>query len=182
MSYKVINTGIPEVLLLEPEVYLDSRGSFYESYNKNEFNLSADLNVEFVQDNHSCSINKVLRGIHYQIHHPQGKLVRVVKGVVFDVAVDLRRTSKTFGQWIGVEISDKNQKQLWIPEGFGHGFVVLSQQAEFLYKTTNYWSPKHERTLAWNDGEVNIEWPITNPLVSEKDSKGKALCEAELFD
>ncbi len=182
MPYKVFPTELSEVLILEPLVFRDSRGSFYESYNKKDFKVSTGLDVEFVQDNHSSSVNRVLRGIHYQIINPQGKLVRVIKGLVFDIAVDLRRSSKTFGKWTGVEISEQNQKQLWIPEGFGHAFLVLSEQAEFLYKTTDYWSPKDERTLAWDDGEINIDWPIINPLVSEKDSKGKTLAEAELFE
>ena len=182
MPYKIFPTELSEVLILEPLVFRDSRGSFYESYNKKDFKVSTGLDVEFVQDNHSSSVNRVLRGIHYQIINPQGKLVRVIKGLVFDIAVDLRRSSKTFGKWTGVEISEQNQKQLWIPEGFGHAFLVLSEQAEFLYKTTDYWSPKDERTLAWDDGEINIDWPIINPLVSEKDSKGKTLSEAELFE
>lgn len=174
---------IPDVILIEPRVFGDDRGLFFESFNQQAFEAAIGRSVQFVQDNHSSSIKNVLRGLHYQIQHPQGKLVRVVSGEVFDVAVDLRRSSPTFGRWVGAHLSAENKHQLWVPEGFAHGFVVLSETAEFLYKTTDYYAPAHERCLAWNDAEVGIQWPMTEePLLSEKDKIGKSLSEADLFD
>lgn len=179
---KVIETSIPEVLIIEPKVFGDDRGFFYESFNAAAFEAATGLTRSFVQDNHSKSQRGVLRGLHYQIQQPQGKLVRVVAGEVFDVAVDLRRSSPSFGRWAGVHLSAQNQRQLWIPEGFAHGFVVLSETAEFLYKTTDYYAPEHERSLLWNDPELGIEWPIEQtPQLSAKDLAGKPLSEAELF-
>ena len=161
----------------------DARGFFYESFNAKDFAESTGLDVSFVQDNHSKSAKGVLRGLHYQIQHAQGKLVRVVQGEVFDVAVDLRRTSATFGQWVGVHLSADNHRQLWVPPGFAHGFVVLSDSAEFLYKTTDYWYPEHERSLLWNDPAIGIDWPLDGPpLLAAKDAAGKPLAEAECFD
>ncbi|HEY0588895.1 MAG TPA: dTDP-4-dehydrorhamnose 3,5-epimerase [Pseudoduganella sp.] len=178
----VTRLQIPDVLLLEPKVFGDDRGFFYESFNQARFDEAVGRNVTFVQDNHSRSVKGVLRGLHYQIQHAQGKLVRVVSGSVFDVAVDLRKSSPTFGQWVGEILSAENKRQLWIPEGFAHGFVVLSESAEFLYKTTDYWFPEFERSLAWNDETVNIVWPITEaPQLSGKDQQAKVLAEAEHF-
>ena len=181
---KVISTEIPDVLIIEPQVFGDARGFFYESYNAKKFKELTGLDVNFVQDNHSRSQKNVLRGLHYQIKQPQGKLVRVIAGEVFDVAVDLRKSSPTFGQWVGVNLSAENNRQMWIPEGFAHGFVVLSESAEFLYKTTDYWAPEHERCIAWNDPDININWPINTdePSLSAKDKLGKSMKEAELFD
>jgi dTDP-4-dehydrorhamnose 3,5-epimerase len=182
MPYTVTPTAIPEVLILEPKVFGDARGFFYESFNARDFAQCTGLNVEFVQDNHSKSAQGVLRGLHYQIKHAQGKLVRVVQGEVFDVAVDLRKSSPTFGQWVGVHLSADNHRQLWVPPGFAHGFVVLSESAEFLYKTTDYWYPEHERSLLWNDAAVGIAWPLDGqPLLAAKDAAGKVLAEAECF-
>ena len=182
MPYTVTPTSIPEVLILEPKVFGDARGFFYESFNARDFAQCTGLNVEFVQDNHSKSAKGVLRGLHYQIQHAQGKLVRVVQGEVFDVAVDLRKSSPTFGQWVGVNLSADNHRQLWVPPGFAHGFVVLSESAEFLYKTTDYWYPEHERSLLWNDATVGIAWPLdAQPLLAAKDAAGKVLAEAECF-
>ena len=179
---KVIETSIPEVLIIEPRVFGDERGFFYESFNAAAFDTATGIKRNFVQDNHSKSQRGVLRGLHYQIQQPQGKLVRVVAGEVFDVAVDLRRSSPTFGRWTGTRLSAQNQRQLWIPEGFAHGFVVLSETAEFLYKTTDYYAPEHERSLLWNDPEIGIDWPIEQaPQLSAKDLAGKRLSEAELF-
>lgn len=179
---KVIETGLPDVLIIEPKVFGDERGFFYESFNAAAFEAATGLRRNFVQDNHSKSQRGVLRGLHYQIQQPQGKLVRVVAGEVFDVAVDLRRSSPTFGRWTGVHLSAQNQHQLWIPEGFAHGFVVLSETAEFLYKTTDYYAPEHERSLLWNDPEIGIEWRIEqDPQLSAKDLAGKRLSEADLF-
>ena len=179
---KVIPTAIPDVLLIEPRVFGDERGFFYESWNQRAF-ADAGLDAVFVQDNHSRSQQGVLRGLHYQIQHPQGKLVRAVVGAVFDVAVDLRRSSSTFGQWVGFELSAENKRMAWIPPGFAHGFHVLSDAAEFLYKTTDYWYPEHERTLAWNDPELGVEWPLYGePTLSAKDAMGTALAQAETFD
>ena len=179
---KVIESSIPEVLIIEPRVFGDERGFFYESFNAAAFEAATGLKRNFVQDNHSKSQRGVLRGLHYQIQQPQGKLVHVVAGEVFDVAVDLRRSSPSFGRWTGVRLSAQNQRQLWIPEGFAHGFVVLSETAEFLYKTTDYYAPEHERSLLWNDPEIGIEWPIEQaPQLSAKDMAGKRLSEAELF-
>ena len=183
MPYTVTKTAIPDVLILEPRVFGDARGFFYESFNAKDFAESTGLDVSFVQDNHSKSAKGVLRGLHYQIQHAQGKLVRVVQSEVFDVAVDLRRTSPTFGQWVGVHLSADNHRQLWVPPGFAHGFVVLSDSAEFLYKTTDYWYPEHERSLLWNDPAIGIDWPLDGPpLLAAKDAAGKLLAEAECFD
>ncbi len=183
MPYTVTPTAIPEVLILEPKVFGDARGFFFESFNARDFAQATGLEVAFVQDNHSKSAKGVLRGLHYQIQHPQGKLVRVVEGEVLDVAVDLRRSSPTFGRWVGERLSADNHKQLWVPPGFAHGFVVLSESAEFLYKTTDYWFPEHERSLLWNDPAVGIDWPIDGPpLLAAKDAAGKRLGEADCFD
>lgn len=174
--------AIPEAVLLEPKVFGDSRGFFFESFNQRQFNEAVGRDVTFVQDNHSRSTRHVLRGLHYQIQQTQGKLVRVVRGEVFDVAVDLRRSSPTFGQWVGECLSEENKRQLWIPEGFGHGFVVLSETAEFLYKTTDYYAPQFERTILWNDPSLAVEWPINAPpVLSAKDLVGTPFQEAELF-
>jgi dTDP-4-dehydrorhamnose 3,5-epimerase len=182
MPYTVTPTAIPEVLVLEPKVFGDTRGFFFESFNARDFHEVTGLDVNFVQDNHSKSAKGVLRGLHYQIQHPQGKLVRVVQGAVFDVAVDLRKSSPTFGQWVGEVLSAENHKQLWVPPGFAHGFVVLSDSAEFLYKTTDYWYPEHERSLLWNDQAVSIAWPIDfTPQLAAKDAAGKPFSEAEMF-
>jgi len=178
---KVIQTTLPDVLLLEPRVYGDARGFFMESYNKRVF-AELGLAVEFVQDNHSRSGRNVLRGLHYQIVQPQGKLVRVVRGAVFDVAVDLRRGSPTFGRWEGVELSEDNKRMLWIPPGFAHGFLVLSESADFLYKTTDFYAPEHERCIRWDDAEIGIAWPLLGePILSAKDRQGKRLREAEVY-
>lgn len=183
MPYIVTPTAIPDVLVLTPKVFGDARGFFFESFNARDFRETAGLQANFVQDNHSKSAKGVLRGLHYQIQHPQGKLVRVVQGEVFDVAVDLRKSSPTFGRWVGHVLSADNVKQLWIPPGFAHGFVVLSESAEFLYKTTDYWYPEHERSLLWNDPTVGIEWPIDfEPQLAAKDSAGKPFGQADLFD
>jgi len=179
---QAIPTSIPDVLIIEPKVFGDARGFFYESYNQKKFEQLIGRSVDFVQDNHSRSAQHVLRGLHYQVQQTQGKLVRVVAGEVFDVAVDIRRSSPTFGQSVGVKLSAENKRMLWIPEGFAHGFVVLSENAEFLYKATDYWAPEHERCIAWNDAELAIDWPLTAaPLLSAKDAAGKPLREAELF-
>ena len=171
---RVTLTAIPEVLILEPKVFGDDRGFFFESFNARTFEQATGLKREFVQDNHSKSAKNVLRGLHYQIQNPQAKLVRVVQGEVFDVAVDLRKSSKTFGGWVGIHLSAENKKQLWIPEGFAHGFVVLSESAEFLYKTTDYYAPGDEHCIAWDDPEIGIQWPLTAaPLLSAKDLQGK---------
>lgn len=177
-------TAIPEVLIIEPKVFGDARGFFYESFNQQAFNAATDTNHHFVQDNHSKSSRGVLRGLHYQIQQAQGKLVRVVQGAVFDVAVDIRQSSPTFGRWVGVELSADNHRQLWVPPGFAHGFLVLSESAEFLYKTTDYYAPQHERCIAWNDPQLAIAWPDIGmaPLLSAKDAAGLALSGAELFD
>lgn len=182
MPYTVIPTAIPQVLVLEPKVFGDARGFFFESFNARDFAEATGLNVEFVQDNHSRSAKGVLRGLHYQIQHAQGKLVRVVEGEVFDVAVDLRRSSSTFGRWVGERLSADNHCQLWVPPGFAHGFVVLSEQAQFLYKTTDYWYPEHERSLRWNDPSLGIEWPLDGqPLLAAKDAEAALLRDAEVF-
>ncbi len=182
MPYTVTPTAIPEVLILEPQVFGDDRGLFFESFNQLEFNLVTGLDVQFVQDNHSKSSKGVLRGLHYQIQHPQGKLVRVTQGAVFDVAVDLRCSSPNFGKWVGVELSAENKKQLWVPPGFAHGFVVTSDSAEFLYKTTDYWYPEHERSLLWSDSVVGIQWPLDGaPQLAAKDAAAKTLQDADVF-
>jgi dTDP-4-dehydrorhamnose 3,5-epimerase len=179
---KVIASAIPDVLIIEPKVFGDERGFFFESFNQKKFLELTGLNVDFVQDNHSRSAKNVLRGLHYQIQQPQGKLVRVVQGTVFDVALDIRRSSPTFGQHIGVELSSDNKRMLWVPPGFAHGFVVLSDTAEFLYKTTDYWAPEFERSIAWNDPALGIEWPVEGePALSAKDQQGKLLADAECF-
>jgi dTDP-4-dehydrorhamnose 3,5-epimerase len=178
----VIPTEIPDVLIIEPKIFGDDRGFFLESFNAKSFTEKTSINCEFVQDNHSRSANNVLRGLHYQIQQPQGKLVRVVVGEVFDVAVDLRQSSPTFGQWVGCRLSAENKRQFWIPPGFAHGFVVLSDAAEFLYKTTQYYAPQYDRTLLWNDPTLNIDWQITGePILSAKDKEGKLLQDAEVF-
>jgi dTDP-4-dehydrorhamnose 3,5-epimerase len=183
MPYTVIQTAIPDVLVLTPKVFGDARGFFFESFNARDFREITGLQVDFVQDNHSKSAKGVLRGLHYQIQHAQGKLVRVVDGTVFDVAVDLRKSSPTFGKWVGEILSADNHKQLWVPPGFAHGFVVLSDSAEFLYKTTDYWYPEHERSLLWNDPAVGIDWPIDFvPQLAAKDAAGKFFGQAEMFD
>ena len=179
---KITPTNIPEVLVIEPKVFGDERGFFFESFNQAKFEEAIGRQVNFVQDNHSKSVKNVLRGLHYQIQQPQGKLVRVVQGEVFDVAVDLRKSSSTFAQWVGEILSADNKKQLWIPEGFAHGFVVLSDTAEFLYKTTDYWAPEFERSIAWNDPEIAIEWPLNlEPSLSGKDKLAGTLASSEQF-
>ncbi|CAD84589.1 MULTISPECIES: dTDP-4-dehydrorhamnose 3,5-epimerase [Nitrosomonas] len=179
---KVTPFAIPEVVLIEPKVFGDERGFFFESFNQARFEETVGREINFVQDNHSRSVKNVLRGLHYQIQQPQGKLVRVVQGEVFDVAVDLRKSSPTFGRWVGQVLSAENKHQLWIPEGFAHGFVVLSDTAEFLYKTTDYYAPAHERCLLWNDPVLNIQWPLgIAPVLSAKDTQGKPFSEAEVF-
>ncbi|HNR10954.1 MAG TPA: dTDP-4-dehydrorhamnose 3,5-epimerase [Nitrosomonas europaea] len=179
---KVTSFAIPEVVLIEPKVFGDERGFFFESFNQARFEETVGREINFVQDNHSRSVKNVLRGLHYQIQQPQGKLVRVVQGEVFDVAVDLRKSSPTFGRWVGQVLSAENKHQLWIPEGFAHGFVVLSDTAEFLYKTTDYYAPAHERCLLWNDPVLNIQWPLgIAPVLSAKDTQGKPFSEAEVF-
>ncbi|WP_431796740.1 dTDP-4-dehydrorhamnose 3,5-epimerase [Cupriavidus metallidurans] len=184
MSLNVIRTAIPEVLIIEPKVFGDARGFFLESFNQKVFAEATGLDVSFVQDNHSRSGKGVLRGLHYQIQQPQGKLVRVVRGRVFDVAVDVRKQSATFGKWVGVELTEDNHRQFWVPPGFAHGFVVLSESADFLYKTTDYYAPQFERCIAWNDPEIGIEWPAMEvaPLLSAKDQAGSCLSTAELVE
>ena len=183
---KAIQTAIEGVLVLEPKVFGDARGFFMESYNRRAFAEATGQDVDFVQDNHSRSRKGVLRGLHYQIQQPQGKLVRVTSGVVFDVAVDIRRSSPTFGRWVGVALRADNHRQLWVPAGMAHGFVVLSETADFLYKTTDYYAPEHERSVAWNDPAIGIEWPLAAagidvPLLSDKDRAGLSLSDAECF-
>jgi dTDP-4-dehydrorhamnose 3,5-epimerase len=180
---KVTALAIPDVFLIEPTVFGDARGFFLESFNQNAFSKATGVTAAFVQDNHSRSAKGVLRGLHYQIQQPQGKLVRVVRGAVFDVAVDVRRSSSTFGKWVGVELTEDNKRQLWIPPGFAHGFLVLSEVADFLYKTTDYYAPAEERCIAWNDTKLGIEWPLSGetPHLSQKDSAGIALDQAEVF-
>jgi dTDP-4-dehydrorhamnose 3,5-epimerase len=178
---RIISTSLPGVLLIEPKVFGDERGFFYESYNRKMF-TELGIPDEFVQDNHSRSSRGVLRGLHYQIRQTQGKLVRVIAGSVYDVAVDLRRSSPSFGQWVGMELSADNQLMAWIPPGFAHGFVVTSDTAEFLYKTTDYWAPAHERCLLWNDPEMNIAWPLEGePSLAAKDAAGLPLAQCEVF-
>jgi dTDP-4-dehydrorhamnose 3,5-epimerase len=182
MAIQVTATALPEVKIIEPKVFGDARGFFYESFNGVEFSEQVEAGVEFVQDNHSRSARGVLRGLHYQIEHAQGKLVRVVEGEVFDVAVDIRKSSPNFGKWVGVNLSEENHRQLWVPPGFAHGFVVLSESAQFLYKTTDYWYQAHERSIVWNDPAIGIEWPIDfEPLLAAKDAAGKRLAEADHF-
>ncbi|HSH54592.1 MAG TPA: dTDP-4-dehydrorhamnose 3,5-epimerase [Methylotenera sp.] len=180
---QVTQTAIPDVLIIEPKVFGDDRGFFYESFNQKSFEELTGVKANFVQDNHSKSAINVLRGLHYQIQQPQGKLVRVVVGEVFDVAVDLRRQSSTFGQWVGVILSAENKRQLWVPPGFGHGFLVLKEGTEFLYKTTDYYAPQHERCVRWDDPAIGIEWPIVgSPVLSAKDKVGANLSNAEVFE
>ncbi len=182
MPYTVTPTAIPDVLVLEPRVFGDARGFFYESFNQRDFAQATGLDVTFVQDNHSKSAQGVLRGLHYQVEHAQGKLVRVVQGEVLDVAVDLRRSSPTFGRWVGERLSADNKKQMWVPPGFAHGFVVLSETAEFLYKTTDYWYPEHERSLLWSDPALGIDWQLTGaPLLAAKDATAPVLAQAEIY-
>jgi dTDP-4-dehydrorhamnose 3,5-epimerase len=179
---RVVQTAIADVLLLEPVVHGDERGFFMESYNKREFAQATGVDVEFVQDNHSRSSKNVLRGLHYQIRRPQGKLVRVVVGEVYDVVVDLRRSSPSFGKWAGFSLSARSKQMAWIPPGFAHGFLVLSEYAEFLYKTTDYYAPEHERSLLWNDPEIGIDWPLDGrPVLAAKDSDGRPLRVAEVY-
>lgn len=179
---KATPLAIPDVILFEPKVFGDERGFFFESFNQRQFEDAVGRPVQFVQDNHSRSVKNVLRGLHYQIQQPQGKLVRVVVGEVFDVAVDLRKSSPTFGKWVGVRLSAENKHQLWVPEGFAHGFLVLSEGAEFLYKTTDYYAPAHERSIIWNDHALKIEWPlIVTPALSGKDAQGQNFITAEVF-
>ena len=179
---KATRLSIPEVVLIEPKVFGDARGFFFESFNQKAFNEATGTNHQFVQDNHSRSSRGVLRGLHYQIQQPQGKLVRVARGTVFDVAVDIRKGSPTFGQWVGAELSGNNQHQLWVPPGFAHGFVVLSESADFLYKTTDYYSPEHERCIRWDDPQLAISWPTLDVAIqlSAKDQAGRSLAEADL--
>jgi len=182
MKITVTPTSLPEVKIIEPRVFGDARGYFYESFNAREFAEATGAHVDFVQDNHSLSAKNVLRGLHYQIQHPQGKLVRVIAGEVFDVAVDLRRSSPDFGKWAGVTLSAENRRQLWLPPGFAHGFVVLSESAEFLYKTTDYWFAEHERSLLWNDPALGIVWPFDgDPVLAAKDAAGIPLSEADTY-
>jgi dTDP-4-dehydrorhamnose 3,5-epimerase len=179
---KAIPTAIAEVLVIEPAVFGDARGAFFESWNRRAFSKLVGRDVDFVQDNHSDSARGVLRGLHYQLRQPQGKLVRVVAGEVFDVAVDLRRSSPTFGRWVGETLSAQNRRMMWVPEGFAHGFLVLSDLAEFLYKTTDYYAPEHERTLLWNDPAIGVTWPLDGaPVLKPKDAAGTPLASAETF-
>lgn len=180
---QVIRTSIPEVLIFEPKIFGDDRGFFYESFNQSVFRQATGLSTDFVQDNHSKSSRNVLRGLHYQIHQPQGKLVRVVAGEVFDVAVDVRRSSQTFGKCVTAYLSAENKRQMWIPTGFAHGFLVISETAEFLYKTTDFYAPEHERSIRWDDPDLAIAWPLQGPpILSNKDQHGVSLRDAESFD
>ena len=180
---KAIQTAIPDLLIVEPKVFGDERGFFFESFNRREFTKLIGRELDFVQDNHSRSVKNVLRGLHYQIQHPQAKLVRVIQGEVMDVAVDIRRSSPTFGQHVVLELSAENKRMLWMPEGFAHGFVVLSETAEFLYKTTDYWYPEHERCIRWDDPDLAIDWGLRGaPMLSAKDAQGKSFRETEVFD
>jgi dTDP-4-dehydrorhamnose 3,5-epimerase len=180
---QIIPTAIPDVLIIEPKVFGDARGFFFESFNEHAFREATGLDVNFVQDNHSRSARGVLRGLHYQVLQPQGKLVRVVRGSVFDVAVDLRRNSATFGRWVGTELSEDNKRQMWVPAGFAHGFLVTSDSADFLYKTTDYYAPEHERCIAWDDPAIGIDWPLVGsaPQLSTKDRQGISLALAEVY-
>lgn len=182
MAYSVVNTDLPEVLILEPEVFGDLRGYFYESFSTRDFEAATGLSRNFVQDNHSRSKRGVLRGLHYQIKCAQGKLVRVTEGEVFDVAVDIRRGSPNFGKWTGARLSAENNRQLWVPEGFAHGFLVLSDWAQFLYKTTDYYAAEHERCIRWDDSSINVNWPTEQePILSVKDQQGVDLDDADTF-
>ncbi|TDS83132.1 dTDP-4-dehydrorhamnose 3,5-epimerase [Comamonas sp. JUb58] len=180
---QVIDTALPEVKIIEPKVFGDARGFFYESFNQQAFDAAVGRHYDFVQDNHSKSSRGVLRGLHYQVEQAQGKLVRVAQGRVLDVAVDIRKSSARFGQWVAVELSEDNQRQLWVPPGFAHGFVVFSETAEFLYKTTDYYAPAHERCIIWNDAQLSIDWQLNGlePQLSAKDQQGKAFAEADFF-
>lgn len=180
---KVTPTTIPEVLVIEPNVFGDDRGFFFESFNLKSFSNATGITADFVQDNHSKSLRNVIRGLHYQIQQPQGRLVRAIVGEIFDVAVDIRKSSPTFGKWVGEVLSAENKKQLWIPSGFAHGFLTLSESAEVLYKTSSYYSHEHDRCIAWNDSAIGIRWPtILAPIMSVRDSAGIALAHADLFD
>jgi dTDP-4-dehydrorhamnose 3,5-epimerase len=184
---KVIRTEIPDVLILEPKVFGDARGFFFESFNEKVFRDATGVTASFVQDNHSRSAKGVLRGLHYQLKQPQGKLVRVVRGAVFDVAVDIRRSSPTFGKWVGTELGEENHRQMWVPPGFAHGFLVLTESADFLYKTTDYYAPQHERCIAWNDPVLDVDWQLARlggepPRLSAKDMAGTAFRHAEAFE
>ena len=181
---QVVATPIEGMLVLEPKVFGDDRGFFFESFNERVFRERTGVELPFVQDNHSRSARGVLRGLHYQIRQPQGKLVRAVRGAVYDVALDLRRASATFGQWFGIELSEQNKRMLWVPPGFAHGFCVVSESADFLYKTTDYWAPEHERAVAWNDPQLAIAWPLAGiePMLSAKDRAGVPLAQAEVFE
>ncbi|MFD1557808.1 dTDP-4-dehydrorhamnose 3,5-epimerase [Paraburkholderia silviterrae] len=182
MKTAIATGALPEVKIIEPTVFKDERGFFYESFNAREFARQVGVDVTFVQDNHSCSTRGVLRGLHYQLVKPQGKLVRVVAGEVYDVAVDVRASSPTFGKWVGVHLSAQNRRQLWIPPGFAHGFLALSDYAEFLYKTTDYWYPEHERCIIWNDSTIGIEWPLdVAPVLGQKDAAGSSLAHAQIY-
>ncbi|KHK56101.1 dTDP-4-dehydrorhamnose 3,5-epimerase [Ralstonia sp. A12] len=183
MSLNIVCTDIPDILVIEPAVFHDTRGFFFESFNRKNFSRAVGVDVDFVQDNHSRSTRGVLRGLHYQIERPQGKLVRVTSGAVFDVAVDLRREALTFGQWVGVELTAENRKQLWIPPGFAHGFLVLSESADLLYKTTDYRAPQYERCIMWNDQSIEIRWPDigSSPVLSDKDQQGVSIAVAETY-
>ena len=180
---QITKTAIPDVLIIEPKVFGDARGFFFESFNQQAFDAAVGKHYDFVQDNHSKSSQGVLRGLHYQVEQAQGKLVRVAQGRVLDVAVDIRKSSPTFGQWVAVELSADNQRQLWVPPGFAHGFVVYSETAEFLYKTTGYYAPAHERCIIWNDAQLSIDWALGDiaPQLSAKDQQGKAFAEADVF-
>ncbi len=179
---KATRLAIPDVILIEPKVFGDARGYFYESYNRRAFQEATGIDPNFVQDNHSCSIKGVLRGLHYQIRQTQGKLIRVLDGEIFDVAVDIRKSSPTYGQWVSETLSSENKREMWIPEGFAHGFVVTSETAVVFYKATDYWAPEHERCIAWNDTSLAIQWPVSGtPTLSAKDQKGALLNSAETF-
>ncbi len=183
MPYTVIRSSLPEVLILEPHLYEDERGFFFESFSVRDFESATGISREFVQDNHARSAKGVLRGLHYQVVEPQGKLLRVCQGEIFDVAVDLRRSSPSFGRWTGVVLSADNRRQVWIPEGFGHGYLALSEAAEVLYKTTAYYAVEHDRCVAWNDATIGVEWPLDgDPQLSRKDREAPRLADAELFD
>ena len=180
---KIMTTSIPEALIFEPKVFGDERGFFFESYNQQTFEAATGLSTKFVQDNHSRSAKNVLRGLHYQIEQPQGKLVRVTQGEVFDVVVDIRKSSPTFGQWVGARLSAENKHQMWVPAGFAHGFLVLSEFAEFLYKTTDFYAPQHECCIRWDDPAIGIAWPLDGePLLSNKDMQGLSLSQAVVFE
>jgi dTDP-4-dehydrorhamnose 3,5-epimerase len=183
LDMNVIHTSIPDVLIIEPKVFGDERGFFFESFNQRLWEEKTGVKANFVQDNHSRSTKNVLRGLHYQIKKPQGKLVRVISGEVFDVAVDLRKGSATFGKWVGEILSSENKRQLWVPAGFAHGFLVLSETAEFLYKTTDYWAPEYERSIIWNDPDLAIEWPLQGePVLARKDVEGTVFKDAEIYE